>query len=50
MEPVVAEHGGAVSNAGHLPDELATACTRLDGLADLDTGTASAETVRVRAR
>ncbi|PSP98153.1 hypothetical protein BRC89_09365 [Halobacteriales archaeon QS_4_70_19] len=45
MEQVVAEHGGAVSNAGHLPDddELATAYTRLDDLADPDTRTISAE-------
>lgn len=51
MGQVVAEHGGAVSNAGRLPDdELATACTRLDGLADPDTRTVSAEAVRVRAR
>jgi antitoxin component of RelBE/YafQ-DinJ toxin-antitoxin module len=45
MERVVAEHGGAVSNAGHLPedDELATAYTRLDDLADPDTRTISAD-------
>jgi antitoxin component of RelBE/YafQ-DinJ toxin-antitoxin module len=45
MEQVVAEHGGAVSNAGHLPDddELATAYTRLDDLADPDTRTLSAD-------
>lgn len=44
MEQVIAEHGGAVSNAGHLPDdELATAYTRLDGLADPDTRTISAD-------
>jgi len=45
MEQVVAEHGGAVSNAGPLPDddELATAYSRLDDLADPDTRTISAE-------
>jgi antitoxin component of RelBE/YafQ-DinJ toxin-antitoxin module len=45
MEQVVAEHGGAVSNPGHLPDddELATAYTRLDDLADPDTRTISAD-------
>lgn len=45
MEQVIAEHGGAVSNAGHLPDddELATAYTRLDDLADPDTRTISAD-------
>jgi antitoxin component of RelBE/YafQ-DinJ toxin-antitoxin module len=45
MEQVVAEHGGAVSSAGHLPDddELATAYTRLDDLADPDTRTISAD-------
>jgi antitoxin component of RelBE/YafQ-DinJ toxin-antitoxin module len=45
MEQVVAEHGGTVGRAGHLPDddELATAYTRLDDLADPDTRTVSAE-------
>lgn len=45
MEQVVAEHGGAVGNASHLPndDELATAYTRLDDLADPDRRTVSAE-------
>jgi antitoxin component of RelBE/YafQ-DinJ toxin-antitoxin module len=45
MEQVVAEHGGSVGNASHLPDddELATAYTRLDDLADPDTRTISAD-------
>lgn len=45
MEQVVAERGGAVSNAGHLPDddELATAYARLDDLADPDTRTVSTD-------